>query len=665
MTQRSTEPMSHPQFPHLFSPFHLRRTTLRNRIVMLPMGSRFAREGTPTEGDIAFYRARAQAGVGLIITGGTPVHPSGVARSRGLYEAFNTKAMPALARLAEAIHSGGATLFGQIFHPGRLAHGDADWPVWAPSPVATATDPQVPHAMTTGEVEEIVEAFGRSAANLRACGFDGIEIHAAHGYLVAQFLSPAFNHREDRYGGSPQNRMRFLLDIVDQIRARVGLEPVLGVRMSADEGEEVDDGIRLPYSEQVARALADTGKVDYVSVTMGIRGAYVKDMAVPVGAAVPLAAAVRKASGLPVIAGQRINHPALAETTLASGAADLIGMARALIADGEWAAKARDGRVEQIRPCVACVQVCRSGIMGCVHSATSGREMMWGPGSFEKAPARRKIVVVGGGPAGMEAALQATERGHEVVLFEAARRLGGQARIAALAPNRTELDGVVSYRESELARLGVNVRLGAHADARAVRAENPDAVVIATGATPRLGDVEGADLPHVIDVLSVQEPDPETERRLAGALNAVVVDDGSGFWETCSAAEALGKRGLHVFFVTPVRAVGGNLPTEAAGPALRRLRWLGVEFLPMHRVSAIHPDKVSVYDAVRLAATRVLEEKELAADVVVYYSGKEAVTGLAAELAGHVPEIHLVGDCLAPRRINHAVFEGHRVGRAL
>ncbi len=658
--------IEHPQFPNLFSPLAIRHLTLRNRVVMLPMGSRFAKEGRPTEGDFAFYRARARGGVGLIITGAAPVHPNSSMRGRGYYEPFNKDSLPSLSRLADEVHAEGTAIFGQIFHRGRITLGDSDWPTWAPSPFAMpGNDPQIPHEMSISEVDGMVEAFGLSAGNLCVAGFDGVEIHAAHGYLVAQFLSEQANRREDRYGGSAQNRMRFLLDIVDSIRSNTGPEVVLGVRLSADEGEDVEGGIRLPYSEQIAKALAATGKVDYISVTVGIRGDYVKDMSVHVGPTISLAAAIRKASGLLVIAGQRINHPSLAETALKSGAADLVGMARPLIADWEWVAKARDGRAELIRPCIACNQVCRSPSMGCVHSPTAGREIMWAPGSLQRSTVSRKIVVVGGGPAGMEVAIQAAERGHVVVLFEAKRSLGGQVRIAALAPNRTEIDGVISYRNLELSRLGVTVRLGMMADANLIISEKPEVVVIATGANPATNDVEGGDLPHVIDILKVLDTDSATGELLSRASTAVVVDDGSGFWETCSAAEALGHRGIQVNFISPASSIGANVPSESLAPMLKRLRSLGINFWPMHRVSSIVQGKVFVYDAVKVAATRILKEKELLADIVVYFSGKQAVVGLAETIKGKVPEIHMIGDCVSPRRINHAVLEGYRLGRSL
>lgn len=657
--------LAHPLFPNLFSPFTLGRLPLRNRVVMSPMGSRFAREGRPMPGDIAFYRARSEAGVGLIITGGTPVHPTGTLRNRAAFEAFQDSCVPAFAEFAAAVKAGGARLVGQLYHRGRETMGDSDWPTWAPSPVAAPYDPQVPHEMTLTEIDEVVAGFGKSARNLLQAGFDGIEIHAAHGYLVAQFLSGQANQRSDAYGGSQAKRMRLLLRIVEAIRAQIGPQPVLGVRISAEEGPEIEGGIHLEESTGIAQALAATGEVDYISVTMGVRGTYVKDMSVPVGPTIAMARAIRQASGLPVIVGQRINHPPLAERALAEGMADLIGMARPLIADGEWVRKARERRLEEIRPCVACNQVCRSGIMGCVHNPEAGREVMWPPGRLEAATTRRKIVVVGGGPAGMEAAIQAAQRGHEVVLFEAHARLGGQVRVAALAPNRTEIDGVVSWRAAELQRLGVRLRMGTRADVANVLREQPSAVVLATGAVPMPAPVEGGELPHVIDVVRALDPDAATQSLLDTARTAVVVDNGAGFWETCSVAEALAVRGLRVHYLSPTRSFADGLPFEAVPPLLQRLRGLGVVLLPMHRVAWIETGTVTAFDAVASAARGVLEEVVLPADVVVVHAGKQALEELATPLRQAGLEVHPVGDCVAPRRINNATFEAHALGRRL
>ena len=657
--------LPHPQFPRLFSGFDLGGLRLRNRLVLSPMGSRFAREGRPMPGDVAFYRARSEAGVGLIITGGTPVHPSGTLRNRAAFEAYNEQCLPAFAEFATAVRAGGARLIGQLYHRGRETMGDSDWAPWAPSPLAAPYDPQIPHEMTVAEIDEVVAGFGRSARHLVQSGFDGIEIHAAHGYLVAQFLSEHGNQRQDEYGGSPERRMRFILRIVEAIREQIGAAPPLGVRISAVEGAEIEGGIDLAFSQRLAETLANTGAVNYISVTLGVRGTYVKDMSVPVGPTVDLAARIREACGLPVIVGQRINHPPFAERVLAECKADLIGMARPFIADAQWVQKARERRLDEIRPCVACNQVCRSGIMGCLHNPSSGRELIWQPGVFDRAASRRRIVVVGGGPAGMEAAIVAASRGHDVVLFEAARALGGQVRTAALAPNRTEIDGVVAWRASELTRLGVDVRLGVRADEASVQAESPDAVVIATGAVPAPAGIEGGDLPHVIDVLRALDPDPDTRQRLDRARTAVVVDNGSGFWESCSVAEALATRGLSVHYLTPVRGFAEGLPFEEAPQLLARLRGLGVVLLPMQRVAWIDESGVTAFDAVASAATGVLKDVLLPADVVVCYSGKRVVDELAGPLRGAGLEVHTVGDCVAPRRINHATFEAHAIGRKL
>lgn len=656
---------AHPLFPHLFSPIRLGSVRLRNRVVLSPMGSRFAKDGGPTAGDVAFYKARAEAGVGLIITGGTLVHPRATLRGRGALEAFNDSCLPAFATFAKAVKSTGAGLVGQLFHRGRETLGESDWPTWAPSPIAAHYDTQVPHEMTLQEIDEVVEGFARSARNLMLAGYDGIEIHGAHGYLVAQFLSVHANQRTDHYGGSDENRSRFLMRVIEAIREQIGAEAPLGVRISAEEGPELEDGIHVDQSKRIAQALAKSGQVTYISVSMGVRGTYVKDMSVPVGPTVDWAHAIKAASGLPVIVGQRINHPPLAERVLSEGKADLIGMARPLIADAEWVRKARERRLEEIRPCVACNQVCRSGVMGCVHNPEAGRELIWPQGSLMRAEAKRKIVVVGGGPAGMEAAIQATRRGHQVVLFETQPYLGGQVRIAAQAPHRTEIDGVVGWRIAELQRLGVELRLNTRASPTSVLSEGPSAVVLATGAIPAVSTVEGSHLPHVIDVFRALDADAATRRLLDTARSAVVVDDGSGFWETCSVAEALAARGISVSYLSPTRTFAESLPFEAALPLLQRLRSLEVALFPMHRVAWIEPETTTAFDVMTGTARGLLQEIALPADLVVYYAGKKAVDELAMPLRQSGVELHLVGDCMAPRRINNATLEAHTVGRRL
>jgi len=649
-------------FPLLSSPLEVGGVRLRNRIVMLPMGQRFAGDGGPTAEHVAFYEARARGGAGLIVTGGTLVHPTAAMRAPGALEAYRSENVPAFARLVDAIHRHGAPVFGQLYHRGREGGGASDHPVWAPSAVGSTGSGQVPHVMTEAEIDEIVTAFAVSAENLLKSGYDGIELHGAHGYLIAQFLSPLANRRTDEYGGDLDARMRFLIEIIDAIRARCGSEFPLGVRMTADD--EIEGGQGLAEAAAIAARLSESGQIDYLSVTLGATGAYVKDMSHRVGLAAGLVAEVRKASGVPVIASQRITHPGLAEEILSAGSADLIGLGRALIADSDWAEKALVGTPQLIIPCVACLQNCRAagdGGVSCIHNPVSGRESAWGP--LQPASKAKRVVVVGGGPGGLEAARIAAERGHQVILFERTPHLGGQVRLAASAPHRGELDGVVSFRVEQLDRLGVETLLGTEATVDAILGEGPDVVVIATGAVPVSAPYEGTDGTTVVTVVDLLAN--STDAVTPAIRTSVVHDDGNGFWETFSSVEALVERGVAVTVVTAAAQVAANIPRESIGPLLRRLRGRGVVLRPMTAVSAVEPGFISVFDPIETVAKGFLEEERLPADLVVYSGSKVADDRLFSELTGKVPVLHAIGDCVGPRRISNAVLEGHRVAREI
>lgn len=635
-------------YPRLFSPGEIAGLAIRNRIVQPPMGTGLVEGGRVTARDVAFQEERARAGVGLLITGAAVVHPTSRFPVRIIVEAWDEDGIEALRQRVEAVQRHGARIFGQLAHLGRESPGgQTDSVPMAPSPVPTPRDPSPPHEMSLAEVRTVVAAFGASAANYQAAGYDGIEIHAGHGYLVAQFLSPASNLRADAYRGDTiEGRTRMLREIVEEIRSTCGAGYPLGMRLSVDE--EVEGGLTPDDTREIVAEIQEVAPVDYVSLTAGMRGAYVKDSTFPEGFTLAMAAAVKGDVDVPVIAAGRIRFPDLAERALAAGQVDFVAIGRGVIADSQWVAKARSGRVAEIRPCVGIVQDCRAahGLVGCALNARAGREEEWGPPPApSSSPAR--VVVAGGGAAGMEAARVAAEAGHDVVLFERGELLGGQLRAAAAGPTREELLDFVFYLERELARLGVDVRLRTEATAESVLAEDPTLVVCGTGATPvpPAFPAEGARVVTVWDLLGGAVDDLPAR--------AAVLDDGSGFWHGVSASEYLAERGVTVELLTPARGIALAIPHESVGGTLRRLRGNGVRFRTLITVTAVRGATIELADAVtgEPAATE--------ADLLVVRTPLAADDRLLRELEGRGPAIVAIGDCSAPRRLSHAVLDAN------
>ena len=642
-------------FPRLLSPLSLGRETLQNRVVILPHGTSMVVDGSITEGDIAYYRKRAATRPGMIVTGAAVVHPASARRQRVLVEDYSEHVLPALARRAQMIRDHGVVPVGQLVHLGRELIGmDSDFAPVAPSVLRSPRDPFPPRELDHADIAEIVEAFGHSAGNLQRTGHAGTEIHAAHGYLPAQFLSAATNRRDDRYGGDPERRFRFLRETIEAIRRQCGDDFLLGVRLSADE--ETGDGIELPDTLRIVEQLQKLGAVDYVSITLGTRGGYVKDVSQPEATAARAAGIIRENCDLPVIVGQRITRPELAEQLLSEGKADMIGMARALVADPYWLDRAREGSAERIRPCLGLNQDCRAFAphLHCAVNPQAGRELVAPFDGAQPVSRSRRLAIIGGGPAGLELARAAALRGHRPEIFEAEDGIGGQFLYAASVPNRAGLRKLIDFYQVELRRLAVPVHLQSPVASLSDLAGGHDDIIFALGATACATPDELAE-PNVMNwwtVLAEGAPAP------TGRSQALMVDDGTGFWWNYGIAEALVAAGWQLTYVTPSAVIGQQIPVESLGPLLARL---GRGKTRMRVLTQLFGVENGVAQLVDMASGEI---EELACDLIVVQTGREArLVPDWTEGAG--VRVHHIGDCVTPRRMANAVFEAQRLGMSI
>jgi 2,4-dienoyl-CoA reductase (NADPH2) len=638
-------------YPHVFSPYRLGGFDLRNRLVALPAGTSLVEHGVPTHADVEHFERLARGGVGLVVAGAMVVHPTSALRSGKLVEAYQDAVVPAMKEKADVVHRHGARLVGQLVHLGReFIGGESDQPPMAPSAIKTPRDAYPPHELTVADIDAIVDGWRVSTDNLVKAGLDGVEIHAAHGYLPAQFMSPLTNRRTDGFGGSFENRMRFVHLVIEAMRSVTPGGFALGVRLSGEE--DIPGGMGIEDCVRIAEDLAALGGVDYFSITHGTRGTYVKDSTGPDAVAVPSASRVRAATGLPTLVGQRIRDVGTAEHAIKAGHADLVGMARALIADPDLPVKSQSGRIDEIRGCLGINQDCRSfdPHLHCAVNAEVGRSRPSTVGVQVSRP--KEIYVIGGGPAGLEAARVSAERGHRVTLFERETALGGAVRVAAASPHRATLIDVVDYLERETRRLKVDVNLGAVIapdDLEEIRTI-ADHVVLATGSTvaPLPPALLSRRAVHVEDVLTGTLPEPGV---------AVVYDEGDGFWPAYSAAEALAQRGWQVTFATALTALAPRVPHESVGTLLRRLGEAGVAMHVATRL--VVPDEPA-----RPAVLRPVfggAELEVEPTLLVWHQQRVGDDELARSTAAG-DTVTPIGDCLTPRRIGHAIAEGYRLG---
>ena len=644
---------SNAKFPNIFTPGSIGRLSVKNRLVRAPMASNFhGKDGCVTDRTIKHYREFARGGAGLIIVGEVHVDDKASRCSPCGLSISSAEHQPGLGWLAETIKEYGAKACLQLSHGGKQTFLGREVPLKAPSRVPWEDlyemfGVPVPEELSLEEIEEIVEAFGNAAFRAKEAGFDMVDLLGNSGYLITNFLSPRDNKRSDWYGGSLENRMRFLLQVVRNIRRKVGGDYPLSVRLSGIEYEE--GGITVDETKVVAIALERAG-VDVVHITAGTH--HVPDMETvtmygPLASNVEAAKEIKKVVHIPVIVNGAITSPELAEKILAEGSADFVGLARPLLADPYFPLKAKEGRPEDIRPCIRCMEGCggeRGGVRAihCTVNATVGREEDLRITPTSQA---RTVAVVGGGPAGMEAARVAALSGHKVTLYEK-RKLGGMLIEASLPEFKTDLRSLINNLSTQVKKAGVKI-VESEATAQTIKAGNFDVVIVAAGATPFVPEVRGLDKPLVIDAFDV----------LRGAKTGADVVIVGGGAIGCDVALFLAEQGKRVTITTRQDDFAHGLTLVMKIAFFKRFFRPGVMmYTGMHLVDIVDNGVVM--------ADRFGKETALKSDNVVLVAGLKPLNGLYDELA-QVPglEVYAVGNCVEPRTIFDAIHEGYKTAQ--
>ena len=651
-------------YPLCSQPFQLGRLALRNRLFVPAHTTNFGDRHMPSERHVEYHRARARGGAALIIFESIRVARESLGRPQGV-GGYDRATIPMFARCAEAVHAEGAKLLGQVIHLGRQIEGDFERTVsFGPCAVRWSPVAAVPHAMNEDDMAAVIEAHVVTAKNVLEAGMDGFEVHLGHGHLLQQFLSPASNARADAYGGSEDNRLRFPLAVLKAVRAAVGPQANVGIRFSGSEF--IDGGLALADALSMLPKICAAVPLDFIYVS---HSAYhmsyslatqFADMHFDPAPFRELSREIRRAlvtagHGIPVLAAGKYRSVAEAEQALAAGIADMVGFARGHIADPELVAKSFAGREDEVRACVGCNQGCAAMLeknlaITCLVNPATGREAEW-PARPPPAAAKRRLVVVGAGPAGLEAAATAAERGHRVTLIEREVEAGGQLRWIRRMPGRQDLLGLLSQQLARTARAGVEMRLGALADAARVKALEPDLVLLATGSAP-----QRFSLPLGGVALTVEEALERPEalgRRIA-------FHDLTGEFAALGALEHFADLGLSVTVFTPVAGFAWRTTIYSNLATRKRLRDRKVRIVPLRAVKGFAGGELTVED------TSLGELERLPGfDSLVVAQYNLADDSLYAPLRAAGLEVRAVGDCLAPRTALEAVYEGHAAARAL
>jgi len=657
-------------FPHLFESLELRHTRLKNRLTFGAHTANMSDNGMPSERHRGYYEERARGGAGMIVTEPMPVHPAAVLTARN-YRPCDDAVIPHFRRITDAVKQHDCVVLQQLYHVGE--HGDCDnsfHASWSPSGMPSFHDSDGSHAMSEHEIEETIQCFEDAAWRAHESGFDGIELFAAYHALIDQFWTPWSNRRDDRWGGSFENRMRFSSMLMERIRRRCGDDFIIGLGVSMHP--EVQVSLSVEAMQEIVAWHDERALMDYVTCGTGSYFDFYALMptvlyAEKLGA--PFAEALKQVTRhARVQCESHVRTPENANAILGAGQADLVSIVRGQIADPHLARKAQAGRETEIRPCLSCNQMCwgrryRDYWISCLVNPSAGREFEWHGDRFEPASAPGCVLVVGGGPAGLEAARVAAGRGHAVTLVEAGPVLGGRFRLAGLQPRRGQIVDLVDWWTRELARLGVEVRYNTPFDGEDVAAFGADAVVVATGSLPAENGFQRA-RPEVdtlpgIDRGSACSVEDVMARAARPGPRVIVLDD-LGHWHGAGTAWHLAETGHEVTVVTRFPTVATELARTAADVPLRtRLRRLGVVEMGDSAITEWHGDGADVANLLDGSVRRI------EADTLVTATINEAQAWLAEDLATRGIAFDAAGDCVAPRLAVMAIHEGRRIGMRL
>lgn len=662
----------------LFDPITINRLDISNRIYLPAMHLNMTQDGTVTDQLVEFYAERARGGAGAICVGFAPVNEQGGGPSN--IGVRGDDFLPGLKKLAAAINGHGSRSFVQINHAGRYnpSFFMGGQPPVAPSAIASRLTKETPRALTIDEIEQVIEDFAQAAMRVKRAEFDGVEVLCGTGYLISEFLSPLTNQRDDDYGGPLENRMRFGVEVVRRIRALVGDTYPLVVRMNGNDF--MPGGVGRKDHQNFARAMVEAG-ADALCINVGWHEARVPQIvtSVPRGAFAYLARGIKALVDVPVIASHRINDPMEAREMIAGGMCDMVAMGRSLIADPELPAKARSGREKEIVHCIACAQGCFDHLfqlksVECLCNPMAGREHL---GPIQKAETSKKVMVVGGGPAGMSAALAACRRGHHVTLFEKEDHLGGQLDLAGAPPGREEFRGFAADLATQVGLADITVRLNTPVDEQILDAQSPDVVIAATGARPLVPPLTGLNQPHVVQAWDV------LKQRVYTGERVVIIGGGAVGVETAlflsekgtlsgdvlkfllvNRAEPpedlyeLASRGSKkITLIEMIDRIGKDIGLTTRWGMLQEMRRLGVETFGNTKALEITAEGV----AVEIGD----ETRTIAADTVVLAAGSKPYHPLKSILENKGITCHVVGDALTVATAFQAVHQGFTAGLAI